>query len=213
MSARLLSVQVGRPRDLEGPKPWRSAFHKTPVEGPVRLRTLNLEGDRQADLRVHGGPDMAVLCYAAGHYPEWNRSLGFEMPHGGFGENFTVEGLDEWSACIGDVYGVGEARVQVSQARGPCFKIGYRWGLPDLLGQVVENQRSGWYLRVLKEGVVEAGQSMELLQRPNPEWTVNRAYRATINAKAPRDELEGLAACSGLAAKVRTRLEALLARS
>ena len=213
MTARLISVQVGKPRSLKGPKPWKSAFHKLPVVGPCRISKLNLEGDRQADLRVHGGPDQAVLCYAAAHYPDWSRSLGFPLPYGGFGENFTIHGLDEWSTCIGDVYAIGDAVLQVTQPRGPCFKIGYRWGIPDLLKQVTENQRSGWYLRVLEEGTVEAGLEIRVAERPNPDWTVNRAARAWDQRNASPGEADRLLACEGLAVKHRARLEAFVRRA
>ena len=200
---RLLSIQVGKPRRLGGgggtelwDKPWRSAFWKSPVSGPVHVGRTNLDGDRQADLRVHGGPDMAILCYSADHYPAWRAELELpEMGPGGFGENFTVEGLDEWTACIGDVYSIGKVVVQVSQPRGPCFKIGYRWQRADLLRKVEESGRHGWYLRVLVEGSVEAGLPFDLTERPHPEWTVRRAmdvYRAKAHDTAAAAELARL---------------------
>lgn len=213
MRGRLVSVQVGRPRKLQGAKPWRSAFHKLPVSGPVRLGATNLEGDQQADLRVHGGPDQAVLCYAAAHYPTWSRTLGFPMPNGGFGENFTIEGLDEWTTCIGDVYEIGEAVVQVTQPRGPCVKIGYRWGIPDLLQKVSDSGRSGWYLRVIREGAVEAGQTVVVSERPNPEWSVDRAGRAWRNRKAEPAEAAALTGCEGLAADLHALLQEFVAQS
>ncbi|TMD55358.1 MAG: MOSC domain-containing protein [Chloroflexi bacterium] len=132
MSARLVSIQVGQPHlrgsDVGLAEPidhqWKSAIFKSPVTGPVFLGSTNVEGDRQADPRVHGGPEMAVLCYSADHYPYWRRELGIEeMGPGGFGENFTISGQDERSVCLGDVYEVGEAVVQISQPRGPCYKI------------------------------------------------------------------------------------------
>ena len=201
----LVSVQVGRPQflgtDVGLPKPldhrWRSAFFKEPVAGPVLLRTINLEGDRQADPRVHGGPEMAVLAYSAEHYPAWRAELGIaEMGPGGFAENFTISGQDEESVCIGDVYRVGQATVQVSQPRGPCYKISYRWKRPDLLGRCQTTGRHGWYLRVVEEGLVEAGQPVELRERPNPDWTVRRAadvYQARRKRPAEAGQLASLA--------------------
>jgi MOSC domain-containing protein YiiM len=178
--ATLLSIQVGRPQTLGHLK---SAFRKLPVTGPVVLRRANLEGDEQADLRVHGGPDQAVLCYAAAHYESWLRELGLDMRPAGFGENFTVAGADERSVCIDDVYEVGGAVVQVSKPRGPCFKIGLRWHMPRLVKLVQQTGRHGWYLRVLREGVVEAGQEMQLVERPRPGLTV----RAAADLKRMRD--------------------------
>ena len=199
--ATLVSVRVGTPR-LRGrdvglkrqlDRRWLTAFGKRPVEGPVRLHRLNLEGDRVADKVGHGGPDQAVLGYSADHYPAWREELGLpEMGPGGFGENFTISGQDERTVAIGDVYRVGTALVQVSQPRGPCYKISYFWRRPDLLGRCEASGRHGWYLRVLEEGVVEAGLPVELVERPNPYWTVRRAadaYRARRRDRGPAMEL------------------------
>ena len=188
--AVLVSVQVGRSRMLTSPafakRPrWRSAFFKSPVLGPVRVLREGLEGDQQGDRRVHGGPEQALLAYSADHYPYWRAELGGEeMSGGGFGENLTVAGQDEGSVCIGDVFAVGSAVVQVSHPRGPCYKIGYRWARPDLLKLVEASGRHGWYLRVLQEGIVEAGVPVELVERPYPGWTV-RGVARTGSASAP----------------------------
>jgi MOSC domain-containing protein YiiM len=215
VTARLVSVQVGQPRfhgpDVGLPEPldhrWHSAFLKDPVAGPVLLRTTNLEGDRQADPRVHGGPEMAVLAYSADHYPAWREELGIaEMGPGGFAENFTISGQDELSVCIGDVYRVGMATVQVSQPRGPCYKISYRWKRPDLLARCEANGHHGWYLRVLEEGVVEAGRPVELLERPNPEWSVRRAADVYRARRKLRGEAEQLAAVEGFASHPAQRI-------
>jgi MOSC domain-containing protein YiiM len=205
VTAQLVSIQVGKPR-FHGPdvglaEPldhrWHSAFFKEPVAGPVMLRSTNLEGDRQADPRVHGGPEMAVLAYSADHYPDWRAELGIpEMGPGGFAENFTISGQDELTVCIGDVYRVCAATVQISQPRGPCYKISYRWKRPDLLKRCESNGRHGWYLRVLEEGLVEAGQPIELLERPNPGWSVRRAadvYQARRRRVAEAADLARIA--------------------
>lgn len=203
---QLLSVQVGLPRThgREGARDpmdraWTTAFFKEPVAGPVWLGPTGLAGDGQADPRYHGGPEKAVLAYAASHYPLWEAELGLgAMPPGGFGENFTVAGQDETSVMIGDVYAVGGARVQVSQPRGPCWKIARRWRIEDLTARVQATGRTGWYLRVLEEGPVEAGAPVELLDRPHPEWSVAHA-NAVLLAK-PQDPaaLLELAACASL---------------
>jgi MOSC domain-containing protein YiiM len=163
---------------------WTSAIYKEPVEGRVMLRRLNLDGDGQADSRDHGGPERAVLLYSAGHYPLWERELGRPLPFGSFGENFTVEGLDEWSGCLGDVLGIGEAEVQLSEVRGPCYKIAYRTGVPDMIQRIELNGRSGFYARVLREGFVEAGDEVRLVDRPNPRWSIDRARHA-YRARSP----------------------------
>ncbi len=204
MTATLISVQVGRPcflgRDVGLPeplkRPWRSAFVKQPVLDPLMLRATNLDGDEQGEPRIHGGPDMAVLCYSADHYADWRAELGIDtMGPGGFGENFTIAGQDELSVCVGDVYEVAEAVVQVSQPRGPCYKISYRWRRPDLLGLVEASGRHGWYLRVLREGLVRPGVPLTLLERPNPGWSVRRAedvFRERKRQPGPARELAAL---------------------
>jgi MOSC domain-containing protein YiiM len=180
-------------------RPWTTAFFKEPVSGPVFLARTNLDGDRQGDPEHHGGPDKAVMAYAAAHYPRWREELGRELPHGGFGENFTVEGADESTVCIGDVYAIGEARVQVSQPRIPCWKIARRWGIRDLSARVQRTRRTGWYLRVLVEGHVAAGDEIVLLERPHPEWTVLRASDALYTRPHDADEVRALASVAALA--------------
>ena len=207
--ARLVSIQVGVPRwnvSADG-KPWLSAFFKEPVAGPTALRFTNLEGDQQGDTRAHGGPDMAVLCYAFDHYAGWRDELALpEMGPGGFGENFTVAGQDESTVCIGDVYEVGETVVQVSQPRGPCTKISKRWERPDLLRRVETSGRHGWYLRVLREGTVEAGLILRLIERPHQDWSVRRAADAYRWRKHDKALAAELARCEALAAVTRAEL-------
>ena len=160
-------------------QPWRTGFWKSPVDGPVWLGRTNLVGDGQANLKVHGGPDKAVLGYAASHYPHWRSELGMpDLKYGAFAENFDFSLLDESSVCLGDVYAIGDARVEVSQPRQPCKNITHRWKLPGLTERVEETGRHGWYMRVLAEGEVEAGDQVSLLDRPCPEWTVTRAFQA-----------------------------------
>jgi MOSC domain-containing protein YiiM len=187
-SARLLSIQVGLPashRDPGDHKVWRTAFWKAPVHGPVWLGTTNLAGDGQAAFGIHGGPDKAVLGYAASHYPLWREELGWpDLGFGAFAENFTLEGVSEETVCLGDVYAVGEAIVQVSQPRSPCWKIARRWRRPELTERVEATGRTGWYHRVLREGTVEAGQPFALLERPFPEWSIGRVAATARNRKA-----------------------------
>ncbi len=185
---RLLSIQVGKPRTLDAaaggggpPRPWRTGYGKARVEGPVHLGLVNLDGDGQADKRHHGGPEMAVLAYSASHYAQWRGELAMpELPHGAFAENLTVEGADEQSVCLGDSWRLGEAELQVSQPRKPCNNISKFWGRAELLQRVIDTGRFGWYLRVLRQGRIEAGQPIELLARPHPEWTVARAMEVRL---------------------------------
>ncbi len=200
---RLISIQVGLPRQLGRPgatepseRRWESAIFKEPVSGPVWLGRRNLEGDRQADLAAHGGPDRVVLAYGAEHYATWRRELGLgAVPFGAFGENFTIDGLTEETVCIGDTFAIGEARVQVSQPRGPCWKLARRWERPGFALQVLRTGRTGWYLRVLREGAVVAGMPVTLVERPYPRWTVARA--TALMRDLPRDpaQMAELAAC------------------
>lgn len=213
---RLVSVQIGLPRTTGTPgatdpmdRAFTSAIWKEPVRGPVWVRRLGLAGDAVANTRVHGGPDQAVLMYAASHYPHWSAAWGpggADLGAGAFGENLTVEGLAEDSVCLGDVLEIGEAVLQVSQPRQPCATLARRHRVPDMIALVQRNGRSGWYLRVRREGPVEAGQPIRLLERPAPEWTVRRAALAMLGRKTDPAEAERLAACPGLSPGWRDRL-------
>jgi len=182
-AAVLYSIQIGMPKTLgfedavdTHDKPWTTGFFKSPIEGPAFVATTNLAGDGQADLIHHGGIDKAVLAYSAEHYPKWRDELHLpDMPCGAFGENLTISGLSEELVCIGDIFQVGPVTFELSQPRQPCWKLARRWRMHELLGMVVRNGRSGWYLRVLEEGWIEAGMPVVLAERPNPAWSVARA--------------------------------------
>ena len=200
---KLLSLQVGLPAahtsELEDGQEaaWISGIWKSPVPAGERLRLgrVNLDGDAQADLKNHGGPDKAVCCYSAEHYPGWRAALDrseAEFPHGAFGENWTLLGLTEEMACIGDIYTVGTARVQVSQPRMPCWKLGRRWERPGFPLEVSGSGRTGYYLRVLEPGEVGAGDALTLTERPLPEWTVARVNRAMYVEKDDADLADAL---------------------
>lgn len=209
-SARLLSVQVGQPREVaDGEGIWETAFFKEPCSGPVEVRRLGLAGDGQADRQVHGGEDKAALVYSADHFAAWRQEPGMaSLTYGGFGENLTVEGEDEGSVCIGDVYRVGGAVVQVSQPRAPCWKLARRWGLDSLPRRVLETGRSGWYVRVLEEGPVQAGDVVERIERRATGLTVLLACRQLYGARTDWDlnASAALAACPELARTARVRL-------
>src|SRR5512142_973889 len=155
---RLISVNCGLPRQvLWHGTPVTTAIYKEPVQGRVALRALNLDGDRQADLRVHGGQDKAVYCYPLEHYPFWRSELpGRELPMGSFGENFTVEGLLEDAVRIGDRFAIGSAEVVVTQPRLPCYKLGIRFSSDEMVKRFLASRRTGFYLAVAREGDVGA---------------------------------------------------------
>ena len=182
----IVSIQIGQPTTYaysgaaDGKeRSWTTAFFKTPVAGSVWAGATNIAGDQQADRKNHGGLDKAVLAYSADHYPYWRQHLGLpELPLGAFGENLSISGLEESTVCIGDQWRAGKVLFEISQPRQPCWKLCRRWNIPDLAKQVIQNGRSGWYLRVREEGELTAGVALELAVRPLPNWTVARANRA-----------------------------------
>jgi MOSC domain-containing protein YiiM len=175
MSAlKLLSVNVGMPREVDWHgKLVRTSIFKSPVLGPVRVATLNLEGDKQSDLTVHGGVHKAVYVYPSEHYLFWHEEIpDLELPWGMFGENFTTEGLLEGAVNIGDRFRVGSAEFVVTQPRMPCYKLGIRFGRPEIVKRFLQSGRSGFYFSVLQEGQVTAGDSVERITRDEHDVTV-----------------------------------------
>jgi MOSC domain-containing protein YiiM len=172
-----LAVLVGRPVEhtTATGQVVRTGYRKHLVDGPVVARRTNLDGDGQGDLRVHGGPDKAILAYSADHGPAWAELDPALAEPGAFAENLHVAGLTEADVCIGDRWRVGSTLLEVSQPRRPCWKIDDRWGRDDLVDRVEATGRAGWYLRVLEEGTVQTGDRWELVARPHPEWTVAEA--------------------------------------
>jgi MOSC domain-containing protein YiiM len=170
----LLSINVGLPRDVEWRgKTVRTSIFKSPVPGRVRVRRLNLEGDQQSDLTVHGGAEKAVYAYPSEHYAFWREELpGTDLPSGAFGENFTTEGLLEGAVHIGDRLRAGTAEFVVTQPRMPCYKLGIRFDRPDMVRRFHDSRRNGFYLAVLQEGEVSAGDSFELIARDEHGVTV-----------------------------------------
>jgi len=177
----LLSVNTGLPREVT----WHgkivtTGIFKQPVNGRVALRKLNLDGDRQADLRVHGGENKAVYCYPVVHYEYWRRELpGRELPMGVFGENFTLDSFLEESVHLGDQFAVGSAEVVVTQPRLPCYKLGLRFESDDMVKRFLVSGRTGFYLAVNREGEVGAGDEVRLISRdPNsvPVSEITRLY-------------------------------------
>lgn len=205
---RILSVNVSLPLDLGGEggeagpeSPWKSGIYKRPVADPVWLGDLNLTGDGQADLKSHGGPDRTVCVYPHEHYPAWMRELGLsELPYASFGENFTITGLLEDDVCIGDTFAVGEAVVQVTQPRLPCWKLARRFNVKDMAVRLRVTGRVGWHLRTIRTGLVQVGQELELVERHHDEWPVSRALEVIIHARQDRESAVRLSQCPHLSA-------------
>lgn len=180
---KLVSLNVGLPREvLWHGRRVSTGIYKEPVEGRVRLRKLNLDGDRQADLTVHGGADKAGYCYPTEHYAYWKKQLpGYDLPVAIFGENFTTEGLPEESVHLGDRFAIGSAEMVVTQPRLPCYKLGIRFESDDMVRKFLNGKRYGYYLNVTKEGEVGVGDEIKVLSRdPNavPVSEITRLYVA-----------------------------------
>jgi len=171
---RVLSVNVGLPREVEWRKePVTTAIYKAPVSGPVQVRQLNLDGDRQADLSVHGGPDKAVYAYPSEHYAYWRKELpGMALPWAAFGENLTVEGLGEADLRVGDALRIGSAEFIVTQPRLPCYKLNVRFQRPDMVKRFLRSGRTGFYLAVIKEGELAAGDEIQLIPTDRSAITI-----------------------------------------
>jgi len=182
---KIISLNVGLPRivrDRDREEVLTGIF-KSPVLGPVMLRRLNLDGDRQADLEVHGGRDKAVYAYASEHYDFWRKEFPqMELPWGMFGENFTTEGLLEGSTNIGDQFRIGEALVAVTQPRMPCFKLAIRFGRDDIVKRFLASGRSGIYFAVLEQGLVDTGDKIERVHEDENRITVADINRIIVHA-------------------------------
>lgn len=213
MSYAIDAVLTGKARAFRGDE--ASAIAKTPISEKLHVGFLGIDGDEQADLRVHGGVDKAVHHYPRDHYGWWVEALGghalLNAP-GAFGENISTEGLIESEACVGDRYRLGTALVEISQGRQPCWKLGHRFGIASVPATVVATRRSGWYYRVVEEGSVIAGDALKLVERPLPDWSVERVFHLLIGGGGKREPaaLRDLAAMDALATTWRARAEKLL---
>src|SRR5438094_4590057 len=171
---KILSVNVGLPREVT----WQgkivtTGIFKAPVNAPVMMRTINLEGDRQADLTVDGGVTKAVYAYPSEHYGYWRTELpGVDLPWGMFGENFTTDGLLEEAVYIGDRFRIGETEVMATEPRMPCYKLGIKFGRADIIKRFLASRRTGFYFAVMREGLVGAGDTVELIRREQEEISV-----------------------------------------
>lgn len=209
------ALNLGKARPFRGDDSL-SAIAKEPTDQPVIIGPLGLAGDEQADPAVHGGPDKAIHHYPRDHYVAWPDELG-DHPllrgEGAFGENVSTLGLTEEAACIGDRYRLGTALIELSQGRQPCWKLDHRFGHKGLSAAVISTGRSGWYYRVIEPGEARAGDRLELVERPRPEWTVARVFALLIGGghRADPAALPALAAEPLLAENWRQRAMRLLA--
>src|SRR6267142_2931075 len=196
---RLVSINVGLPREIQWHgKTVLTSIFKAPVAGSIPVRRLNLEGDRQSDLEVHGGADKAVYVYPSEHYAFWRAELpGVELPWGAFGENFTTEGLSE-EFCIGDRLHIGSAEFAVTQPRLPCYKLAIRFGRTDMVKKFMKSGRNGFYLAVTREGEVQSGDPIEVIARAEDSLSITDIVRLYTSESANRDMLGRAARLSGL---------------
>jgi len=209
---RILSVNVGLPREVA----WRgklvhTSIFKEPVSGAVEVGATNLAGDGQADLSVHGGRDKAVYTYPSEHYAFWQRELGMDsLPWGAFGENLTTQGLVESSVCIVDRLRCGSAELIVTQPRLPCFKLGVRFDRPDLVKRFLRSGRSGFYLAVVREGELRAGDAIEVVAAAGDRVSIAEMNEIYTAPAPDRDRIARLVALPALAESWRDHFRTLL---
>lgn len=211
---KVISVNVGLPREVmwKG-KTVTTGIFKEPVAGRVALDTLNLAGDRQADLRVHGGSDKAVYVYPVEHYDYWRGELpGVELPFGAFGENLTVEGLLENEINIGDRFRIGTAELVVRQPRLPCYKLAVKFQRDDIIKRFLDSGRTGFYFAVTREGDVSAGDQIEILSRDQNGVTVPDIVRLYLDGDEDPDGLARAASVDALPDNWKTHFVDQLAR-
>jgi MOSC domain-containing protein YiiM len=205
---RIVSVNVGVPREVV----WKgmavqTAIFKEPVAGAVTMRELNLAGDRQADLTVHGGPEKAVYAYPAEHYEYWSKQLpDFSFSWGVFGENLTTEGLREDALCIGDLLCIGSTVLRVTQPRMPCYKLELRFDRDDMVKRFLMSGRSGFYFSVIEPGEIAAGSKVEILDRDLNKVTVSDIVRLYLGQARDPQLLQRATNVSSLPGNWKTQL-------
>jgi MOSC domain-containing protein YiiM len=200
MVKKVISVNVGLPKDLvSDDRVILTGIVKTPVSGLVRVRTLNLEGDGQADLTVHGGVDKAIYLYPSEHYEYWQQELGEKLPWAAFGENLTIAGLSETSISIGDHLGIGTAVLSVSQPRLPCFKLAAKFQRDDMIQRFLDSRRTGFYAQVLQEGELQAGDPIVILREDPARVTVRELTDIYLMKHPERKHIDRVLSVAGLA--------------
>lgn len=199
---RLISLNTGMPREVHvNGQTVRTSIWKSPREGRLRVTSLNIEGDQQSDLTVHGGLTKAVYCYPSEHYPYWHEELpDADLPWGAFGENLTTEGLLETDVCIGDRLRIGTAEFRITQPRQPCFKLAIRFGREDMIKRFLESGRSGFYVSVAREGAVAGGDEIRVIERAKGSMTVAEIVSLRYDDYDKQHELSQAAELPGLPA-------------
>jgi len=213
MATPLLSLRIGRVQAF-GPAGQPSAIGKQAVNDRVVVSKLGLAGDEQADRLHHGGIDKALHHYPCEHYAAWARELPVQadlFTAGGFGENLSTLGLDESNVCLGDVFQIGNAMLQVSQGRKPCWKLNQRFGVTDMARRVQDSGRTGWYYRVLAEGEIAPNDELTLIERPQPDWPLARLIKVIYHDQPDREALAALAELAVLAPSWREMVNKRLA--
>jgi len=209
---KVLSVNVGLPREVEWQgRTVRTSIWKEPVSGPVRVTALNIEGDRQSDLSVHGGRDKAVYVYPDEHYDFWRRELERpDLAPGAFGENLTTRGILEEEVRVGDRLRVGSVEFEVVQPRTPCYKLGIRFGRDDMIRRFLDSGRSGLYLAVVREGTLASGDTIELVSPAAHDVTVADVAASFATGGEDQNLLRRVVAVTTLPAGLKDHLEGLL---
>jgi len=202
----VLSVNVGEIREFEyNGRPARSAIWKSPVEGRVAARGVNLQGDDQADRKVHGGPDKAIYAYASEDLKWWEEELSRSLDHGQFGENLTTQGIDVNEGLVGERWQIGDVVLEVSEPRVPCWRFGVRMEDAKFLRRFTEALRPGTYLRIISEGELGAGDEIRVLEKPDHDVSVRDIFRIFVR---DRDEVGRLLDVPGLSENWRAWAEA-----
>lgn len=206
---KLLAISVGQPKsfDFKGKQISTSIF-KDPISGPVQVFKENIEGDRQADLKVHGGADKAVYAYGYDTYPWWQETLNKEqLPYGALGENLTLDRLDEQKIYVGDVFSLGSCELQAVQPRFPCFKLGIRYGDQKIIQTFNRYRRPGVYFRVLKEGRIQAGDSMKLIRSEALRASIDELFAfVMVPDSMTRDRAEAISQIPAMTESFRKKL-------
>ena len=213
MRAEISALCIGQPQPFNGVE--LSAIGKYPVQGPVAIRDIGLEGDMVADTKHHGGPDMAVHQYPLDHYGWWNDRLGGHellTAAPAFGENIVAQGITEQDVHIGDRFRLGSALLEISQPRQPCWKIEHRFQRKGMVKAIIQNHTCGWYYRVIEEGAAEAGDELERIETGHTDWSVARLFAKLYDPKhkANLDELREIAELEKLCALWRTKVREAL---
>jgi MOSC domain-containing protein YiiM len=214
MKYKLLSLNVGRPEIYQTDKgDLESAYRKTPVNETTFLTYLNFKGDEQADKKNHGGRDKAVCLYPAQHYRHWENHYGISFSIPAFGENITVEGIEETDAHIGDIFQLGEAIVQITEPRKPCYIIARTHGIDDFPAQVTASGFTGFYMSVLKEGNVTPGDTMALIERHPDEVSVSEVNDVRYNDRNNYNRIKRILNVDALSGSLRETLEKMLRKA